>query len=656
MMRQSAGRAAVAAMVLASHVGCTLIGLGFGAVDDSSAAKRAVADGEPFIMATVVRGTPVELTLQDGSNAYGKFLGLAEIDEAGYPARYEEAAAGAFRFGTSVPRLGSGATLTTPSGRTVAVTYLRLRLWGVALREEGRKREAEVLPFSKVARLTDSAGVSVEGRTLQELVVARRVPVTDAVRLGDWALQPEAPRDGTSEHVVPVADISTVTTRPARNGKTTGVLVGALLDAAVLIWAINSFNDSGPSCKRDCPTSCPWVHSFDGAGYRLEAEAFGGAILEAAQRTDRARLRHLAITDGQARLRLTNDQREVEQVDAVRLLAVDVPAGVDVVTGPDGALHAFGSSRPPAAARDLAGRDAIALVRAADDLLWAGDLLVTGDRDSGAPREGLELEFRRPPDATTGVLAVTVQSTPWAAYLLRELLALQGRETASWRARMNSDEAARTTFLSALRREGLPAVRLWDGEGWRQVGVFSNIGPAIAREQAIAIDLATVRGDLVRVRVDATPGMWMVDAARMSFHARPAPPVIPLPMTHAVSNGHDVAETLAAADGRRHEMLPFAGTVELAFDDAPPPSAGHQRLYIFEATGYYTVLTPETGPGDPRLFGDLVERPGAFARYAVRRREAVLAHNVATHVSGVGDAAPGLAIPRLLRATAAPTH
>lgn len=438
----------------------------------------------------------------------------------------------------------------------------------------------------------------------------------DGVTAGETPLRSAvAIISGSQAARVPVADVIQVQVHGGK-ARLIGFVIGAVVDTIILASAYEP-PPPPPQCNGGpCPVSCPFVYSFDGERYVLDTEVFGGAIFEAAQRSDRASLDHLVEADGAYRLRLANELQEVQYVDGVELIVVDHPTGTRVVPSLDGRLHVLGNPVLPSRATDLGGADVRALLSDAGGGPWVSNPFAHGGDRAGDGRDGVVLEFPRPSGAATATLAFRARSTPWASVLLRRVLGLHGRDQAAWTGRMNADAAARGAFLGALRREGLLTIRVWTGSAWREAGFLANMAEAVDREQAIVVDLAGIPGDVLRVRVDSTAGMWILHGAEADFGATSPARVTELPPSTArTARGDDIRDVLAAVDGRRLVMNPGLDSADLVFD-APPREPGLRRSFLFQATGYYTILVPADGEPQPDLYESLVAEPGAFARYS----------------------------------------
>lgn len=590
--------------------GCTAIGYGIGKAIEKDAAKTRPIQQKDLI--TLGHGEPLQLQLWDGTKTSGVFRGLQWTPAATYAAAYDVARAGP---APGLPRLGPGATLVKTSRKSVRGEYVGLGPGFVAFSPVGGRLEA--FDVEQLLALTDASGGRIESQQVRLLLEQRKVPLVTAIAL-------EQPG---GRKLVDSGDVASVT-RLGRHSEATktGTIVGAVLDvAAVTLVVIAAASmSSGWDSSDSTTTSCPLVDSFDGTAWRLDAEPLGGAFYGAAERTDLARLDHAEEVAGEYRLRLRNDQQEIDHVDALSLRVVDHDPGAELVPDARGGLLALDRGVAPATGRPLpAARverrdaDVAAALARSDDRLWVSDAWGREPSVAGHLRDGVELEYPRPSGAGA-VLVVRAGATAHGGRLLRRVLELHGRDLPAFYARLGRDRSARAVFEAAREREVLPTVRLWDGAGWRTAGFLRDLPSLARRDQAVPLDLRGIDGGTVRVRIDGPPGLWSLDRAVL---AREAPggvaDSVSVPPSRALlEDGTDVTARLARRDGRRHSLRPRMDTVILRFP-APPREPGLARTVLVEATGYYNVIVGTDGEPRREAFRRLVEEPGAVARFAL---------------------------------------
>jgi hypothetical protein len=217
--------------------------------------------------------------------------------------------------------------------------------------------------------------------------------------------------------------------------------------------------------------SCPMIFAWDGRKFEFIADVLGVAPLGASSGDgDYFPVSsheyvtipgdQLELHDGRYEVRITEELHEVSYIDQVRLIALDHPAGVDIVTNekfkspPFPEFRLFGVSRRifPISARDGNGRDVLAKV-------------LRRDMAGVAEMHSLELDFG-----------------PNAARDNRAVLMLSG-----W-----IDWADGSTFMAASQgsKDGLvlPYLQVKDAAGqWRTV--IEDMGVPAGEPRTIAVDL-----------------------------------------------------------------------------------------------------------------------------------------------------------------------
>jgi hypothetical protein len=444
----------------------------------------------------------------------------------------------------------------------------------------------------------------------------------------------------------PLVDVMEVEVRRTDGLKTAGLVVGVGAAAALVLGAIaiatmdNDFfgSSSGSSSTYGSqPISCPLVYSWDGEDWRLDSGTFGGAFLEPLARTDVDNLEFAHTENGLLRLRLANELPETDHVNALDLLVVDHAPGTEVIPDGTGDLHTVGPLSAPVAAIDDHGREALASVKSLDG--WSWESSPTGRDTSVAAdvRSTLDLDFLRPPGAAEANLVVHGSNTPWAAWLMQDLVAAHGREADSWYASMNADREASRTLGAALAREAFLSVSVHTASGWEPRGLVWEAGPEIAKRQVLHLDLADVEGDTVRIRLESVPLFWHLDQVGIEFSALSAPDarVIEPERVTMEGDGRDVLALLADVDGIEL-VLETGDAAELSFQ-VPPVLAGHARSYLIATTGWYRIHAPVSDmPPRPEL-ARIGTEPGAVSRLSVARLNEAIAElesNAAVHGEG----------------------
>jgi hypothetical protein len=417
---------------------------------------------------------------------------------------------------------------------------------------------------------------------------------------------------------IALADIRYLEIRKGDAGKTVllvaGIGITLLLVAAIAAATSDiSFGNGGGG---DTTGSCPFIYSWDGHQWRLDSGTFGGAVMPALQRTDLDNLAYATPSRGILRLKLANELRETDYVDAFSILAVDHPPGVSVLpdAGGQAVLHAVGRPDVPRAARDAAGRDQLTRVGVSDGIFWESDLRPRDPAIPGDVSDRLELAFRRPAGAAAGTLVLDVQNTPWAAHLMVHLVRGWGRDVTRWYDPTTAAAVAQQ-LGPALADVGSLSVQVKVDGRWETRGRVWEIGPEMTKRVAMPLDLTGVTGDQVEIRLQSTPNFWLLDYAGLDFTA-PAPfAVRELALERALdTRGIDVRSQLAAEDGTYYTMTQ-GDAAELTVKVPPVPS-GMVRSYLARTVGWYRIEGAESAPPDVVLL-EAMNAPGGPTRIAL---------------------------------------
>ena len=423
---------------------------------------------------------------------------------------------------------------------------------------------------------------------------------------------------------VPLADIQQLWVRgksvsgPGIN-KTTLAVVSVLFVAAVVLALTHKSPDPAPD--PDPLPSCPFVYSYDGEGYVLDAELYGSAISEGLKRTDWVELSALKAVDGKYRLLLANELDETHYTDELKLVAVDHAPGVRVAPDLEGVAHAFAGPLAPVIAVDRAGRDVRPFVAANDRVFWLSPLEGRDPDDgSGEFRDELVFEFPKPAGAQRVKLLANAWTTPWGSVSSGKFLRLFGDSLPEQYADVDRHGPMRARFLTWLAAEELYNLKVWveTPGGWEARAMVMGGAPVITKDKAYVLDVGDVPGEVLRLKLRPPVNFWMIDSLAVDYGEAAPVRVTELAAERAVDqSGRDARGLLAASDGA-YLVSPNRGDwTELAFE-APPLGEGLERTVLVKASGYYKVHLEARGEPQSELIERVLEEPGFAARYSLR--------------------------------------
>lgn len=349
--------------------------------------------------------------------------------------------------------------------------------------------------------------------------------------------------------------------------KGTALLLATAATAAFIVIAEGKSDVRPAAVPR--PTSCPFLYSFDGREYVFDSETYAGAIARGLERVDVDNLDALRAVDGTYRLRLTNERPETHYTDELALLVVDHARGTRAIPDAAGAVHLVRGERA------------------------ATGIVEFGAADTTPARGGWELTLPRPA-GDSAALVLRVRNTPMAPFALHQILSLLGSEVYTWYASLRGG-LPRASVRGFIDSEGSLDVQLRSGDAWRSVGRVPDVGPAIAKSIVVRLDLRGVQGDTVRVRLESTPQLWVLEEAQIALHAGVVQGSVLRPRRATDELGSDVTSRLAARDAD-YLVTARGSVVSVEFDAPPPPAAdGMTRTVLARTAGHYYVHTDDRG-------------------------------------------------------------
>ncbi len=372
--------------------------------------------------------------------------------------------------------------------------------------------------------------------------------------------------------------------------------------------------------------SCPHVYSFNGQGFRLDADPLAGAFLPGGERSDWDRLEHLQAVDGQYRLRIVDELKENNHIDDLSLWVVDHPRGTTVLPTVKGELLSLDDAAPPIRALDGQGHDVLAVVRSADDVAFAGHSADFADSLRTDPRERLRLTFKRPRAAGHAVLWLRAHNAPFAedSYVRYMALMGPGSEMLLRLSQHSFSYPYRQRIGDEIRRLGLP---LWirTGEGGGPAIEIGPVSPAVQRDFAVPVELPRAAektpqaedAEKITLTLEMTPLFWEIDQVQLASASPAASPLRLRAQSAHTKSGRDVLAVVSSADAQR-VSLSTGDYIEAVFA-APPVSPSSERTVVLDIRGYYETRFIGVGWLNPLVY--LADRLGFFSlpRYALRR-------------------------------------
>ncbi len=567
----------------------------------------AVGPGKMIIpgwkIVKVKPGKKITVFLKEGQYRRGIYRGITYVPEAKYAEKYAQSRE-LNRGEIILPALGEKINVeTSKGGRYENISFQGFDRETISVKFGTLGRPSN-LKLETVKAIQDHDGNPLDVAKIKSLLAAGKIPLLSAI--SSISVIQILSSDGKIE-LIPTDQIYEIEVPGKNPPLLQGFLIGATIDM-IAFWAFWY-----PSIR---DASCPLVYSFDGKKYVLDSETFSGAVFKAAERSDWDNLDHVKEIKGQYRLKVMNRFQETQYIDEIKLFAVDHPRGSDVIPSFSGKFHSILKPAGPIKAVDGAGNNILELVKEKDERLWISNPFGRNPELPEQTRDSIVIEFPRLAASNLVKLILTIQNTGWAAYMEGHLSELLGRELEAWHDLMNRSVEARESFKKAVFKEGMLSLKLWDGENWKDMEYLWFVGPAISKDQVVELDIHNIPGDVLRVKLESTAGLWMVDSVKADFSSDLPIDITEVQLIQAKDNkGKDLSSLLADIDDQYYILPTNEDYAEIVFQ-APPRKKGYERSFILKSTGYYKVHGDTQGEAQRALIAKL-SGPRAFGKYSL---------------------------------------
>lgn len=476
-------------------------------------------------------------------------------------------------------------------------------------------------------------GSAVQGMTMQQVTVERKdikttrrakngrilgIETYDGRTYQAVSAKEEADRvliRANAPILIPYEEIQQVWIR--KTDTTATVMVALLVVAGGIGVGLAAFSGWN-SPERDWD-SCPFVYSFDGDRYVLDAEPYGMAITEGLKRTDWIELSNLREVDGTYRVLLANELDETQYTDELKLVAVDHAPGVRIAADIAGRMQTFVDPVAPTKAVDQKGRDVLPFVAANDLVFWVSPLAEKTPEDPSL-REDLILEFPKPAGARRAKLLANVWTTVWASRAARLILDLYGTSLPDAYADVDRHGPTYGQVLQWMANEEIATLKVWveTAAGWKARSMIYGGSPFITKDKAYLLDIGDVPGETLRIKLRPPVNCWMVNSLAVDYAEDEPVEIIEIAAATAVGpDGEDLSEELAATD-RSYLEAPVRGERTTITFKAPPSRSGLERTVFVKASGYYRIHIDPSGEPQTELIERVFKEPDFAARLAFR--------------------------------------
>jgi len=331
--------------------------------------------------------------------------------------------------------------------------------------------------------------------------------------------------------------------------------------------------------------SCPYVYSWNGQDYQLDAHMLGNAPRANAERSDYDGLEYLVPSAGKHLLKLTEELDETSWIDELKLIVVDHIAGSKVVMDMQGIIHTLCSPATLLSAVDEEGIDCLNAVSAQDGNYWTSDV---ENKDFSNPddlRDGVILTFDKPAGVTSATVVANYRKTGlgsfihvhWARILPQPPIPVKVRQLGG--------------LLNSVQ------LQVKNGDTWgNRIAFMDTSGSTLGRNDiAFTGDISSITGNTLTIRVESISGLVDIDSITVYYsECGEDTTSVELSASSAIDGDGTDVTGLLGADDQDYLVLEKGDYADLNFYYTEPVADGYERSYFVKANGYYVFpeLTP----------------------------------------------------------------
>jgi len=365
-------------------------------------------------------------------------------------------------------------------------------------------------------------------------------------------------------------------------------------------------------------SSCPFIYVSNGEEFIFTGELYPGVLTANQQRDDYILLPNLIKDNNQFSIKITNELKEIQYTDFVQLLEVNHPEHVKVLLDKKGNPHTFSNINAPinVFVDNLNIDRTPALTKDHNSYLFNSKIHTLSSK------ENIELEFIKPKHSEKAKLFLTVKNSMWLDYVFGKF----NQQFGNYYNKFQKDQQTSSKEKSTkwMNEQNIPlSVYLQTTNGWKLVDRINTVGPMAFRDIAVPMDVSSIAGDNVVIKLETGFMFWEVDYAGIDFTKNVSLDINYIHPTEAIDgNNQDVTKLLYKAD-QNYFVQPNIGdevVVNFKLKDTKPSV---NRTFFLKNRGYYNYIRNYEGkPNFTKL--KLFKEAGVFTDFSKYEYEALI--------------------------------
>lgn len=407
---------------------------------------------------------------------------------------------------------------------------------------------------------------------------------------------------------IPFSEINSISVNDKNTGRTVANILLGTVGVITAIFIVVLLTKS----------SCPFIYVNNGEEYVFTGELYPGVLTANQQRNDYLELPHLMGANNEYSIKITNELKEIQHTDVVQLMEIAHPENVKVLLDKNGKPHTFSALMAPnkVLIDNLNSDEGPALVKDNTSYLFNSVM------NNSSSKRNIELTFNKPVRTEKAKLFLTVKNSLWLDYAFGKFNERFGSYYPQFQ--KDQQEAPKEKSVKWMNEQSIPlSVYLKTNAGWELVDRINTVGPMASRDVAVPIDISTVLGEEVVIKLETGFMFWEVDYAGIDFTENVALDIQYINPSRAIDgNNKDVTKLLLAED-QNYLVQPNIGDEVVVHFRASDAETVLNKTFFLKNRGYYNYIRNYEGEPDFQKL-KLFKEAGAFTAFSMFEYEALM--------------------------------
>ncbi|MBT8253187.1 MAG: hypothetical protein HKN00_01270 [Flavobacteriaceae bacterium] len=332
-------------------------------------------------------------------------------------------------------------------------------------------------------------------------------------------------------------------------------------------------------------SSCPFVYVKDGNTYSFAGELYPGVLTANMERPDYLQLHPKTQDPNELVVRITNELKEIQHTDLVKLLVVEKVNETEVLLDQKGNPMSFSSIQSPLKVIENGEFQKLEPALRKDKMAYAFNSL----SDITANVKSLEFQFNRDDSAPDGKLYLTAKNSLWLDYTFGKFNKMFGTYYPTFQ--RNQQKSSAENSQTWMNEQHIPlSIYVETIDGWKLIERINPVGPLAYRNLAIPIELSNCPNGPINIKLETGFMFWEVDYIGIDYSKNdPAKVHYIEPKSAIDETGKDVTYLLKLQDGKYLTQPDIGNAVEVSFDLSHLDHSKIETYYLLNR-GYYNYI------------------------------------------------------------------